>query len=125
MALPQNFQYALVDSGFFTVAASGTVSSTVTQFAALGLIAIITPSNWTTSDISFQCAQQPNGTYYPLVNFDGTAFKISAVAASKWLPLNPDMFKGISYIQIVCGTDQTDAVVVPVMLAPYWQGIHG
>ena len=125
MSLPQNFQYALIDNQQFTIAADAKTSSTVSSFASCGLIAIITPSNWTTSDISFQCAQQPGGTHYPLTNFDGTAFTITALAASSWLPLNPDMFKGIPYIQIVCATEQTDAVVVPVMMAPYWQGIHG
>lgn len=123
MALKNQYQYALVDSQSFTIAAGATTSSII-DCSNVQLAGILLPSNWTTANISFKGAQSLAGTLYDIVNFDGTALSIATVAASKWLPLQLTLFNAIPYIQIISSASQVSAVTVPIMLAPVYQGIH-
>lgn len=124
MGQQQDYKVALVNTGVTgpTIAAGQTTSSTF-DCGGTAPVGLITPSGFTSASLSFNVSKSPSGPFVPLTNFDGTAFAIAAVA-SKWIPLQPAMFNGITYMQIISSVMQVSAVVIDLQLAPIYQGLH-
>ena len=74
----------------------------------LTLVAIETPSNFVTSDISFLGARRASGTYLPIYNpATDTLYGITGAEASRHYPLDATMFMGVTYVKVKATTAQT------------------
>jgi len=88
-------------------------------------LALILPSNFTTSNLVFLAGLTPDiSTFAPISNFDGTALAVAG-AATQWLPLLPSMFNCVPYFALQTTATQVSTVNIQVVLAPIFQGIHG
>lgn len=84
-----------MDSGS-GISGSATVSNT-------DLTALITPSNWTTNNISFQVSHG-NGIFNSLKGYDtGTEYYLSSASAGGWYPLVFQNFYGVTDLKVVSG----------------------
>lgn len=85
---------------------------------------LLLPAAFTSCNISFSVGKYgPNGAFYTLTNFDGSAFAIAA-AASEWIPLLPSMFCGVNFLQLNFSAAQTGGYTMELALIPIFQGIH-
>lgn len=71
------------------------------------LVGLFTPSNFDGTDIVFHASQTSGGTFVPVAasNAGTTAYTI-VTAASKYTPINPDIFTGVRYLKVETTTDQ-------------------
>lgn len=69
------------------------------------LVGIVIPAAWTAAALTFQ-ASADGTTYGDLYNTAGTEVTIpsSAVAASRYIALDPSDFAGIAYLKVRSGT---------------------
>lgn len=101
--------------------ASGTGNTSLISCGGMQLRALLLPSNFSTSSISFN--DSPDGVnLYSIKDFDGTPIVIPNVTSGK-LPMVPGIFDSSPYIQIITNTQPSD-VLIGLVLMPLYQGIH-
>lgn len=104
---------------------SGQTNSTLFDCGGMQSRALQFPANWTDCNVSFKAANVDDvNQTYDITNVDGTPLSIPTTA-QQWLPLIPYLFDSAKYIQIICDTTQSEAVVLGINLEPIYQGIHG
>lgn len=128
MANIKQYAVAIVDDSqaqtSVTVQSGNTLSS-VLPTGGTTPSAVVIPENFTESTISFLVAKFPTDTFVPLQNFDGTDFSITVDSTPVRIPLQASMFQSVNYVQISCGTTQTDTTTIDFCLSPLFQGLHG
>lgn len=87
--------------------ANGASLSDAIKTDGYAVVAVITPSGWTTAIISFQ-ASHDNGTTYNVV-WDGTAatpaeFSAGSVPASRYVAIPAGLLLGATHIKVQSGT---------------------
>ncbi len=98
------------------IALSGTTSAEI-DLSDFDLVGLITPATFDGTTITFTGATTSGGTFYPVAasNAASTAYTVTTTA-SVLTPINPDIFAGIRYIKIVCGSSQattgTDLIIL-------------
>lgn len=105
-----------------TIAANGT-DSTVLNCGAVCPTGVFLPASLVNCNLSFYVSKTPNGTFYPVCNFDGSDFSIVGLAGN-FVPLSPAMFNSALYLQVISDTSQTAGAVIDFALCPIFQGIH-
>jgi hypothetical protein len=91
----RNEVITIMDSGS-GVSGSSTVNNT-------DLVALITPSDWTTNNISFQVSHG-DGIFTSLKGYDtGTEYYITSASAGGWYPLVFQNFYGVTDLKVVSG----------------------
>lgn len=127
MSLLKQFQVAVVSEINLNITgvtfAAGANTSSVLTCGGASPTGIFIPSTFTASNITFLVSKTPNGTFYPLTNFDGSAFAV-AVTASTFVPLLPAMFNSLLYVQLQTSSNQVSATYVDFALCPIFQGLH-
>ncbi|HBD92802.1 MAG TPA: hypothetical protein DC057_01370 [Spirochaetia bacterium] len=84
-----------MDSGS-GISGSATISST-------DLAALITPSDWTTNNVSFRVSHG-DGIFTSLKGYDtGTEYYITSASAGGWYPLTLQNFYGVTDLQVISG----------------------
>ena len=106
-----------------TIADAANVSDAI-KVKDYAVVAVITPSGWTTAIISFQ-ASHNDGTTYNTV-WDGTAatpaeYSAGSVPASRYVAIPAGLLLGATHIQVVSGTsgaaaNQAGGDIVTVVL---------
>lgn len=96
-----------------TIMASGSsglgVSASVT-ISDTDIAALITPSDWTTNNISFQVSHG-NGIFTSLKGYDtGTEYYITSASAGGWYPLTLQNFYGVTDLKVVSGLSASPIV---------------
>lgn len=87
-----------------TIASSGT-ESTAADLANKTLVGFFLPSALTGTTMTFKAFNAPDATYYTMA--DGAGADISkTVAASKYIPLNPQDYIGVSSLKFVSGSSE-------------------
>lgn len=105
-----------------TIVAGQTTNATALFCSGTAPAALIFPSNWTSSNVTFQLSS--DGTnFYNLTGVDGTLVSVPTVA-SQWLPLEPILFHCALFIKITSSAPQINTVTINSVLAPYHQGVH-
>jgi len=85
----------IMDSGS-GISGSATINNT-------DIAALVTPSNWTTNNISFQVSHG-DGIFRSLKGYDtGTEYYITSASAGGWYPLVFQNFFGVTDLKIVSG----------------------
>jgi len=86
-----------------TIMDSGSGTSGSTTVSNTDLVALITPSNWTTNNISFQVSHG-DGIFTSLQGHDtGTEYYITSASAGRWYPLVFQNFYGVTDLKVVSG----------------------
>lgn len=88
----------------FTIADSASLSDAVATGGEC-VVAVVTPSGWTTAGISFQ-ASHDDGTTYNVV-WDGpndAEFTVASVPASRFVSIPPDLLVGATHIKVQSGS---------------------
>ena len=102
--------------GTVTITADGK-TSTVLDKSYYRYVAILLPSNWVTSEITFTGCLTSDGTFLQIVNADDVgAVTIPSVAASKCIVLNGEIMEAmlaVPFIKVVATTTQasTDKII--------------
>lgn len=89
------------------------------------LARLIFPSNWTTADVTFSCAETSGGPVSPHFVSDGAnkiQITIPGVAAGDSVVLQPWWFYSNPFIRINSSTAQLNACTVVGVLQPIIQG---
>jgi hypothetical protein len=111
---------------YATIPASGN-NSNIISGGGMQLMEIMTPANWTTSDVNILVSWD-NKTWVTQNNYDGVSWgplTIPALTASQPIPFYAHWFCSIPYIQIVSVTAQSQNASVLLAFQPLFQGIHG
>jgi len=67
------------------------------------VVALITPTDWTTNNISFQVSHG-DGSFHSLNDYDtGSEYSITSASANRWFPLNFQNFYGVTDVKVVSG----------------------
>lgn len=105
------------ESRTVTIANGATVSSAVAVGAldSAALAGLVTPTAWTTADITFQAGLTSGGTFYDLQNVTGTVIKILALAADKWVALDPADFAGVPWVKLKSSVAQSGGDIVTLI----------
>lgn len=89
-----------------TIMASGSVGLGVSGSTTINntdIAALITPSNWTTNNISFQVSHG-DGIFTSLKGYDtGTEYYLTSASAGGWYPLVFQNFFGVTDLKVVSG----------------------
>ena len=101
--------------------AAGEKTSTALDKSYFKYMAILLPSNWVTSEITFTGCDTEDGTYLQLVHAnDVGAVTIPSVAASKAIVLNGEVLEAmvaIPFIKLVSTQAQTATdKIIPIVL---------
>lgn len=86
-----------------TIAASGSLSSAVRLKPGYDIAAIVMPSAWTAADITFQASADNGTTYNNVYDEDGNELTLT-VAASRYVVIAPNQFRGAELIKVRSGT---------------------
>lgn len=86
-----------------TIADATSLSPASSAFGGKTLAGVITPAAWTTAGISFQVSVD-GVTFFVLLDTSGTEVTAAAVAASRYVPVDPSLFLGVEYVKIQSGT---------------------
>lgn len=99
-----DFQAAVcVDlAAVITIANSTTVSAAV-DLAGTTLHGLILPAALTGVAMTFQMSDTLAGTYVAVQNLSGASHSVT-VAASKFVPVDPNIFAGIRFLKLVSGS---------------------
>jgi hypothetical protein len=129
--LPEKLTYKRTVQFVPAMISASANNSDLVDLGAMQLRGILLPTNWTTSDITFNgatvAASDLNYLAYPIQNFDGTNWSVLTIpgaTSQTWTPLIAFWFDAVPYVQIVSVTPQTDNVVILLALEPLYQGIH-
>ena len=95
--------------------ASSASESDVIDTGDRDVVGFSTPASFTTSDITFEYGLTV-GTLKELIDTDGSARTISAVAADKHSALNPALFLGARFIKMKTSNPQGAERVVKLFL---------
>ena len=87
-----------------TIANAGTTTPTITLDSNRSLLGVEMPSAFTGTTITFTASSSSSGTPVPLY-YESTLYSVT-VAASRFVSLNPDVFAGVKYLQVVSGSTQ-------------------
>ena len=103
-----------------TISAGGKTSTALDK-SYFKYMAILLPSNWVTSIITFTGCDTEDGTYLQLVNADDAgAVTIASVAASKAVCLNGEILEAVvavPFIKLVSTETQTATdKIIPIVL---------
>ena len=86
-----------------TIMDSGSGVSGSTTVNNTDLVALVTPSNWTTNNISFQVSHG-DGIFTSLKGYDtGTEYYLTSASAGGWYPLTFQNFFGVTDLKVVSG----------------------
>lgn len=90
-----------------TITVDGTTSAEI-DLSNYDLVGLSTPSTFDGTTITFTGSATTGGTFYPVAasNAASTAYTITTTA-SIFTPINPDVFTGLRFIKVVCGSTQT------------------
>ncbi len=100
-----------------TVPTGASGASEAVDLREYRILGIRTPSNWVTSNITFQSSDAVAGTYVDIVNATPAALTLTAIPASRHVTM-PDLFGGRigSFIKILSTTTQTANKTVGLVL---------
>jgi len=87
-----------------TIADSASLSGASAGMAGRSLVGVVTPSGWTTAGISWQVSYDGGTTYVVLLDSTGTEITAAAVAASRYVALDPTQFLGATNVKVQSGT---------------------
>jgi len=87
------------------IAASGTTSGEVDTLGTT-LLGIYLPAVLTGTAITFTAAPASGGTFVPVRTMDGSGAYSTTVAASRYVPLDERVFKGLRFIKLVSGSSE-------------------
>lgn len=99
-----------------TVADGGTESGVIDLNGA-ALVGVGLPSTFDNTTLGFTVCDTTDGTYLPLVYNEGASMGSNVsltVAASKYVPLNPNWFLGVKFCKLVTAS-QTGATIIKAM----------
>lgn len=86
-----------------TTMSSGSGISGSATVGNTDIVALVTPSDWTTNNISFQVSHG-DGNFYSLNDYDlGTEYYITSASAGRWYPLSFQNFYGVTDLKVVSG----------------------
>lgn len=86
-----------------TIMESGSGISGSKTISNTDIAALITPSDWTTNNISFQVSHG-NGIFTSLKGYDtGTEYYLTSASAGGWYPLTLQNFYGVTDLKVVSG----------------------
>jgi len=85
--------------------ASGQTVSTALSVAGMDLVAVLIPSVFTGTTITFQ-GSIDGSTFSALYNHDGTAYSLTNVAASRLIQFTANDFIGMNYIKLVSNSSE-------------------
>lgn len=96
--------------------ASGAATSGAVDCGDRRLCGVFLPSTLDGTVLTFTACDTLAGTYLSVRNLAGAAVSIT-VAASMYVPLDPDIFDGLRFIKLTMGTNQsTTDTVIPLAL---------
>jgi hypothetical protein len=98
-----------------TIANAATTSEAV-DLAGCVLCGVFLPAEFDNTTLAFTAAPTLGGTYVAVRNLSGADLSIT-VAASRYVPLDPDMFAGLRFVKLVTGA-QTGATVCTLATRP-------
>ena len=100
-----------------TIALNGTTSAAISpgnDIDCNGLVAIVTPSDLTSTSLSFLVSA--DGTNF-MTHRDYTGNIVSVTcAASQWIQLDPAMFVGFPHFKVVMGTAEAAARTLTIIV---------
>ena len=95
-----------------TIASSGTTSDTQTMDSNRIPLAIVIPSAFTGTAVTFK-ASADNATFQPLY-YEGTQYSVN-VGTSRFIALDRRAFESVKYVQIVSGSTETASRSITVI----------
>ena len=98
---------------------NGSTTSQILDIHGNYLVGFYTPSALTSTAITFQAASDLDQTFVPVKASGGSAISFT-VAASGYYGFTNDQiqqFRGVRYIQLVCGSSEGAARAIPLCLA--------
>lgn len=98
-----------------TIAVSATTSDTV-DLGGCSLIGIFTPSSITGTALKFRPVND-SGTDVPLYTTGGSEVSYT-VAASRYMPIDPDTFRGIQKLKLVSGSAEAAERAITLVVKP-------
>lgn len=124
LLLPPNPALAVTAASFAdlraqttAVIANGTTTTPEIDLGGTEIVGIQMPAAFTGTTVTFLAATATGGTYQAVT--DGTGSNISkTVAASKYIAIDPTLFRGIRYVEIVSGASEGGARTLTVFSIP-------
>src|SRR5437762_1299151 len=120
MALLSQYQVAIINEDVPNVTTFEASSNTSSELNCRGTppIALVLPDNFTNSNITFLVRNRPSDDYFPLTNFDGSAFSIGGTAGSR-VPLQAQQFCSVIYLKLQTSVAQAEDCTVQVIVEKY------
>jgi FtsP/CotA-like multicopper oxidase with cupredoxin domain len=101
-----------------TIAASGTTSGAV-NLHGLTAVGLHMPAAFTGTSVTFTAAPTETGTYQAVCEMgdSGSTYTVTA-AASKYIPLDPQVFAGVQHLKVVSGSSEAAERAIVIACRP-------
>jgi len=103
--------------------ATVTIANNATESDALNVgaigqvvVGIVTPATLTGVAFTFK-ASVDGSTYVPVYDTSGSAYTVT-VSTSRYIPLPPATFAGITYLKVVSGSTEGGSRIITVVTRP-------
>lgn len=97
-----------MDKRTVTIANAASLSNAATLFDSYdvrprSLVGIVTPSTWTTADITFQSSVDGGVTWNNVITPGGIEARLLAIPPSSQVPIDPNDFRGVQMVRVRSG----------------------